>query len=313
MRRVFEQLGLQVLERGWLSSNNIVFGRSGPCPATVVDTGYDSHAPQTVGLVAQQLGGARLERIVNTHLHSDHCGGNALLQAANGCEVWVPEVSFAAVSTWDESRLTYQQTGQTCRRFAAHGALSPGGDVMLGGQRWQIVPAPGHDAEAVMFFQPDSRVLISGDALWEDRLAIIFSALGDAGGFAATRRALAAIESIEPRIVIPGHGAPFTGVAQALAASRRRLNLFEAAPERHLQYAARALTMFHMLEVRQVGHGELIDWLLKTPIFDHLLDGIGEALPNPQTTAASVIERLLVDGALRSERGQIQLPAAGAD
>jgi glyoxylase-like metal-dependent hydrolase (beta-lactamase superfamily II) len=312
MRKVFEQLGLQVLERGWLSSNNIVFGRSGPCPATVVDTGYDSHAPQTVGLVSQHLGGARLERIVNTHLHSDHCGGNTALQAAHGCEVWVPEVSFAAVATWDESRLTFQQTGQTCRRFAAHAALSPGDDVMLGGQRWQILPAPGHDAEAVMFFQPDSRVLISGDALWEDRLAIIFSALGDTSGFAATRSALAAIESIDPRIVIPGHGAPFTGVAQALAASRRRLDFFEAAPDRHFHYAARALTMFHMLEVRRVDHSQLIDWLLKTPIFDRLLEGMAEAVPNPRRAAASVTERLLADGALRSEHGQIHLPQAGS-
>ena len=42
---------ITVLERGWLSANNIVFigEQSG---TTVVDTGYGSHAAQTVALVA---------------------------------------------------------------------------------------------------------------------------------------------------------------------------------------------------------------------------------------------------------------------
>ena len=67
------------LERGWLSANSVVF--TGPEGAAVVDTGYCSHAEQTVALVQAALGGRALERILNTHLHSDHCGGNAALQA----------------------------------------------------------------------------------------------------------------------------------------------------------------------------------------------------------------------------------------
>ena len=46
----------------------------------VVDTGYCIHAEQTLALVEAALQGAPLQRIVNTHLHSDHCGGNALLR-----------------------------------------------------------------------------------------------------------------------------------------------------------------------------------------------------------------------------------------
>ena len=68
------------LERGWLSANSVVF--TGPEGAAVVDTGYCSHAEQTVALVQAALGGRALERILNTHLHSDHCGGTGALQAA---------------------------------------------------------------------------------------------------------------------------------------------------------------------------------------------------------------------------------------
>uniref|UniRef100_UPI0035A10BAD MBL fold metallo-hydrolase n=2 Tax=Delftia TaxID=80865 RepID=UPI0035A10BAD len=77
--------GMTVLERGWLSANNIVFAADPADPqddgAAVVDTGYVSHADQTVLLIEQTLAGQPLARILNTHLHSDHCGGNAALQA----------------------------------------------------------------------------------------------------------------------------------------------------------------------------------------------------------------------------------------
>jgi glyoxylase-like metal-dependent hydrolase (beta-lactamase superfamily II) len=307
MNRVFEQLGLQVLERGWLSSNNIVFARRHDSSASVVDTGYDSHSEQTVSLIGRSLGDVPLERIVNTHLHSDHCGGNAALQVAGGCDVWVPEVSIKAVRDWDDARLTYQQTGQTCRRFAVHAPLSVGETVVLGGHRWKILAAPGHDSEAVMFFQPDSRVLISGDALWENRLAIVFSAIDDVAGFGAAHSVLAAIESIDPLIVIPGHGAPFGGVAAAIATSRTRLERFAAAPGRHLQYAARALTMFHMLEVRRQAHDDLISWVRGTPIFKRLVMLPDRPHEDSLTAASAVVERLVRDGVLQREGSDVRV------
>ena len=46
---------ITVLERGWLSANNIVFG--GRHGTAVVDTGYCSHADQTVALVQGALHG----------------------------------------------------------------------------------------------------------------------------------------------------------------------------------------------------------------------------------------------------------------
>ena len=76
---------MSVFERGWLSSNNIFLHGSGG-DATLVDSGHSVHAEQTVALVRQALRAAdppqRLTRVLNTHLHSDHCGGNALLPNA---------------------------------------------------------------------------------------------------------------------------------------------------------------------------------------------------------------------------------------
>jgi glyoxylase-like metal-dependent hydrolase (beta-lactamase superfamily II) len=310
VHRTFEQLGMQVLQRCWLSSNNIVFRRGSNSPSTVVDTGYDLHSSQTLSLVSNCLGAEPLERIVNTHLHSDHAGGNAALQQRWDCEAWVPEASLEAVAKWDATRLTYEATGQTCRRFSAHGALQPGQTIGLGAYRWLIVAAPGHDPDAVMLFQPDAGVLISGDALWESRLAIIFSALSGPAGFADTRAVLTDIEALGPRIVVPGHGAPFENAAAAIAASRQRLRAFEAEPVRHGHYATRALTMFRMLEVRHIARQALLEWLAVTPIFETLVQQTVSKEGTASELASITLKGLVSDGLLQGDTHHVWLPIA---
>jgi glyoxylase-like metal-dependent hydrolase (beta-lactamase superfamily II) len=253
------RVGARVMERGWLSSNGILFAEPGE-PAVLVDTGYAAHAEQTVGLLESILGDRRLDRIINTHLHSDHCGGNAALQARYGCEVVVPQASLRAAREWDMRVLSFEATGQRCERFAPSAALDPGGTVSLSGREWEVHACGGHDADAVVLFEPRHRVLISGDALWEHRLAIVFEALDDPGGFDAVLESLSLIERLAPEVVIPGHGPPFADAVSALAQSRMRLQAFRTGQLDHTQAARRSLLMFHLLEHRRRSLDELRAW-----------------------------------------------------
>jgi glyoxylase-like metal-dependent hydrolase (beta-lactamase superfamily II) len=264
----------------------------------VVDTGFSVHAAQTLALVDHALAGQALGRIVNTHLHSDHCGGNHALQRRGGVQTWIPAPSMAAVGRWDEAALSYRLTDQPCPRFLADHALVAGETIALGEASWQIHAAPGHDMDAVMLFEPQTRTLIAGDALWEQRLAIIFPELLGEDGFGPTRATLSLIERLRPRAVIPGHGRPFCDVAQALAASRERVAAFERQPERHAQHAARALLMFHLLEVRQAGFDELVDWMCRTPIYRTVARRAGLDEAGAADSASNHVRRLVSEGVL---------------
>ncbi len=128
--------GMTVLERGWLSANNIVFAADPADPqddgAAVVDTGYVSHADQTVLLIERTLAGQPLARILNTHLHSDHCGGNAALQARwPQAQTYVAPGQAEFVRHWNPEALSYTPTGQECPPFALTGVLQPGASVRL--------------------------------------------------------------------------------------------------------------------------------------------------------------------------------------
>lgn len=306
-----DALGAQLLVRGWLSANNIVFrddGGSGD-GAAVVDTGYLSHAPQTVALVAQALAGVPLARVVNTHLHSDHCGGNAsLARHWPGLRISVPSGYRGPLQDWDEARLSYRATDQRCEPFVAHHFLDDGDTLRLGSRDWQVFAAPGHDPDAVLLFEPVSATLISGDALWENRLAIIFPELVGEPGFDAAHQALDLIERLQPRLVLPGHGEAFTDVAAALRGSRQRLDAFAAAPIKHRQHAARALVLYHMLEMQARPRQDLITWIVATPIFRQALQCETDPV-HARALAEETVDRLVADGVLAAHGDGLHLPA----
>ncbi len=256
--------GVAVIERGWLSANNTVFtGRDG---TAVVDTGYCTHAEQTVSLVRHALGGRPLDLLANTHLHSDHCGGNAALQAAwPGVHTLIPPGEADAVRDWDPQRLTYEPTGQTCPRFGISGLMRPGETVRLGDADWQIHAARGHDPHAVVLFEPASRTLLSADALWENGFGVVFPELDGVDAFDEVGETLDLIARLRPLTVIPGHGRVFTDVDGALARARSRLAQFQQQPARHLRYALKVLVKFKLLELQRVSLPALRDWAASTP------------------------------------------------
>lgn len=246
---------LRVIERGWLSSNNMLcFDEDG---ATVVDTGYVTDGDETVRLIEVALEGRPLRRIVNTHLHSDHAGGNALLQARHGCAIWIPPGEHEAVAEWDENRLSYRATSQLCPRFRHDHVFQPHDTLRLGGEDWTVLPAAGHDHAMVMLWCERLGVLASADALWQTSFGVIFPELAGVSGFAEQGATLDLIADLDPRWVIPGHGAPFHEVAPSLAAARSRLQWLQNEPRRHTDHALKVLLAFKLLEARHMSLAEL--------------------------------------------------------
>ncbi|WP_093384997.1 MBL fold metallo-hydrolase [Variovorax sp. OV329] len=251
---------VQVLERGWLSSNNVLL--IGSEQAALVDSGYCTHSAQTLALVGQALGHRSLDLLVNTHLHSDHCGGNAALQARYpSLRTLVPPGEAEAVRVWDEDKLSYRATGQECPRFRINGTLEPGTTVSLGDASWEVHAAPGHDPHAVLLYRPDAGLLISGDALWEKGFGIVFPEMWGEPSFDEVAATLDLIESLKPDCVIPGHGAVFEQVDAALATARERLDAFVRSPQKHARHAIKVLIKFKLLEMKKVCAEDFQTWL----------------------------------------------------
>ena len=261
--------GVQVFERGWLSSNNILLcdGAS----ATLVDSGYATHATQTLGLVGHALQGRPLDRLVNTHLHSDHCGGNAALQQHYpALDTWIPPGLAEPVRRWHDEALSYQPTGQTCPPFAFTGLLEPGSTHRWANAEWQVHAAPGHDPHSVILFAPQHRVLISADALWENGFGVVFPELEDEPGFDDVAASLDLIERLNPHTIIPGHGPVFADTAGALQRARQKLEVFARAPDKHARYGAKVLLKFKLQEFGRISRSDFLRWASGVPYLHRL-------------------------------------------
>jgi glyoxylase-like metal-dependent hydrolase (beta-lactamase superfamily II) len=293
---------IRVLERGWLSANNILFHEG--AEATLVDSGYLTHAGQTLALVARALEGRKLVRLINTHSHSDHIGGNAALRRAHGCRILVPEGMAPAVADWDEDALLLSSAHQQAEPFEFDATIAPGDELEMGGLRWQALHVPGHDMHALAYYAPRQRILISGDALWQDGFGVMFAELhGDKSGLPAQRRTLEMLGELDVAVVIPGHGAPFSDYRPALERAFARLAAFEQSPERMAKSALKALFTFTLLEKRRMPRAGIGDHFAQVALFRDVSQRFFGK--EPAAVAAQVIDELLRAGVLAEEDGDI--------
>lgn len=299
---------VRVIERGWLSSNNILLFDGGE--ATLVDSGYVGHAAQTVELVKSALAGRRLAKLANTHSHSDHIGGNAALQKAFGCEILIPAGIEEHIRDWDEQALLLAPAAQRGDRFRHDGVVRPGETLRVGGLEWQAIAAPGHDMDALIFHCPEAQLLISGDALWEDGFGIVFGELlGQPGALAATRNTLDMIAGLNVETVIPGHGKPFGDIRGALARAYARLAAYEADPVRMARNAVKACFIFNLLDLQGLPRDRLETHLASVPLFRDI--GTRLLAMDTPTLAVWLVSELKRGCALK-ERNGLLLPTMAA-
>ena len=94
----------------------------------------------------EALGWGRIDLILNTHWHPDHTQGNAVVQAATGCQIVGPE---------------------EVRRAAPLDRVIAGGDiVMLGHTRFEVTDTPGHTLGHIVFRAVDDAIAFVGDTLF---------------------------------------------------------------------------------------------------------------------------------------------------
>ncbi len=287
---------VRVIVRGWLNCNSVVL--RAPGENVLIDSGYCTHREQTLERVAGPGGleNEPLERLINTHCHSDHMGGNAALASAYGCRVTIPAGEVKHVAPWTPQSVWMAQFDQKADPFHFDDTIDAGDTFAGGGFTWQVHAAPGHDMDALMFFEPTQRILISGDALWEDGMGFVWPEEGHNPYIAAAREALAAIEALAPRVVIPGHGRVFADANAAIARCRSRLDAFERDPVKNARHVVKVMFVFALLDRGSMPVADLPGYLERIPCYTRMAERfIHQA---PRDMAEWVMADLLRAGAI---------------
>ncbi|HEX8121391.1 MAG TPA: MBL fold metallo-hydrolase [Solirubrobacteraceae bacterium] len=213
----------------------------------LVDTGM--HEPGSMGHLERALDqvGLKLEHVrllVCTHAHSDHYGEAATIVERTGCELWIhPKYEHVRLAATDydaalERRIeialqsgvprepleAYRES-QRGRGIGIAGLVPPDRELVPGvvvdtdlGE-WTVHETPGHAPSHVCLFQPERRLLISGDHLL-GRVSLYYDfghTPDPAGEFL---RSLDVVDALDARLCLPGHGRTFTDVRAHVEANR---------------------------------------------------------------------------------------------
>lgn len=240
---------MRFIERDWLAANHIMF-RNGDS-ATLVDTGYGKFNDVTLAKVNETLSAWRdipLSRIVNTHIHSDHIGGNAALQRAHpGCSITIPLDEEAALVNWDSPDQMLSYADQEAERFTWDAVLECGETITLAGETWQAIATPGHDMGSLVLYSPKSRVLISADALWENGFGFVVPQAINPNSLAAQRATFKRLAELDVALVIPGHGPMFTDFSGALKRASDKLEAFAADDMRIVRNVVKGMFIYSLM------------------------------------------------------------------
>ena len=181
--------------------------------------------------------------IVCTHAHVDHCGQAPAIAERAGCEVWMhhePRAPHATTTSrrrssgasWSRTRAASRPTPlqRWIERRRGQGTgqagtlridreLTEGDTVDTDLGAWRVIETPGHAPSHICLYQPERRLLISGDHLL-GRVSLYFDTGYTPDPVAEFLDSLDKVENLDARLALSGHGRPFTDVAGHVAANR---------------------------------------------------------------------------------------------
>jgi glyoxylase-like metal-dependent hydrolase (beta-lactamase superfamily II) len=213
----------------------------------LVDTGM--HEPGSLAHLERALHQVhlRLEHVkllVCTHAHADHIGEAATIVERTGCELWLHpahEHLSATLADPEHALARRLEVARQCgvpeaplreyaerRRSAGLGVVEPvppSRDLVPGVLvpsdlgPWQVVETPGHAPSHVCLHQADRRLLISGDHLL-GRVSLYYDVGWTPDPVGEFLRSLDAVEDLDARLCLPGHGRTFADVSAHITANR---------------------------------------------------------------------------------------------
>ena len=293
-------------QRGYLNGNHFVYRHKEPI---LIDTAYRADFETTERIITDigvDLGRVRL--IINTHCHCDHVGGNRIIQERSGCSVAMHKVGKHFVDSRDDWSTWWRYYVQEADFFTCTKALEDGDLVCLGPHEFRVLYTPGHSADGIVLYNRRAKVLLSSDTLWENDMAVITVRVEGSRAIYSLLESLEKLRDLDVRIVYPGHGAPFTGLDEAVRRAVTRLEQYLGDGTRIGNDLLKKIIVYTLMMKRGADEESFFPYLMTTPWFVETIDLYFGA--DYRTKYDNIMKRFLQKGIVKSENGRISTTVA---
>lgn len=179
----------------------------------VEDVLIDSGCVHTAGELAQALEGRGVRAVVNSHHHEDHIGGNAILAERLGVELFAPAAALERLAAPAQELYPYQMLMWGPAPPSRPQPLGP--RVRTASYCLEVIPAPGHTDDLVVFHEPEQGWAFVSD-LWVAPRQKTSRDHENSRQILASQKALAARQ---PKVMFTGMGDVVAPAGPALAES----------------------------------------------------------------------------------------------
>ncbi|MEU3218287.1 MBL fold metallo-hydrolase [Streptomyces sp. NPDC006971] len=269
----------------------------------LVDPGFVGHADETAAWARAHAG--NIDLVVNTHWHSDHVGGNALLQAQGaGIAAGTPEAE--AISRRDPGCCAAEYLDQPVAPYTVDVPLDDGQVLRLGDADWEVVRTPGHTPGHLALWQPEERLLVVGDALSDYDVGWVNLALDGPDAAATALASLKRMADLGPCRILPSHGPMPADSAAAFAAALLRAQRLVDDPAGAVWYGARRIFAFALMIREGIPADEVESYLHDRA---WLTDAARLLGVTAEVLAAELVTTMLGSGAIVLRDGRIHATA----
>ena len=166
---------------------------------TIVDSGTGSNFVRLYEVFKRMnLDFDKIKKIINTHMHWDHIGGNRFFENA---EVHIHEKDAPVLEKADTEMSNSQYFNGNMRPMEIAGKLKDGDEIA----GFKVIHTPGHTPGSMCLLDEKEKILISGDTIFADGVGRTDLPGGDEAELDKSLNKLAALDIDK---ILPGHGEP---------------------------------------------------------------------------------------------------------
>ena len=171
-------------------TNQYVVGKDS---VVVIDVALSSNGNMD-GIIeqAEAMGATKIDKILLTHIHVDHCGGALALKKRTGAKLGIHRSRAGYLGGED-----FQYDDQD--------------RISFGGGELQVLHTPGHESGHCCFYESGDKVLFSGDNILGAGTAVIHPPDGNMTDYL---QSLERLLEFNIDLILPGHG-PLVGKPEA--------------------------------------------------------------------------------------------------